>query len=199
MKSISIAIFSFLLLTGIDLIAQTRQYETNPDRKRANIWYFGQNAGIDFNTNPPTALTDGKINTWEGCSSICDTSGKLLFYTDGRSVWDNNHQIMFNGTGLNGDISSTQSALIIHHPNNDSLYFIITTPYAYDYNVGARYSIVNLYQNKVIAKNLILHPNSSEKITAVYHGNGKDIWVVGHEYGNNKFFSYLLTNTGFIN
>ncbi|MEN9344988.1 MAG: hypothetical protein RLZZ60_457 [Bacteroidota bacterium] len=199
MKSISIFLFSFFLLTGIDLIAQTRQYETNPDKKRANIWYFGQNAGIDFNTNPPTPLMDGKINTWEGCSSICDTSGKLLFYTDGRSVWDNNHQVMANGTGLNGDISSTQSALIIHHPENDSIYFIITTPYAYDYNVGAKYSIVNLYQNKIVAKNLVLHPNSSEKITAVYHGNGKDIWVVGHEYGNNKFFSYLLTNTGIIN
>jgi hypothetical protein len=185
---------------NIELIAQSdRQYETNPDKKRANIWYFGQNAGISFNTNPPTALFDGKINTFEGCSSMSDTGGNLLFYTDGLTVWDKNHQVMSNGTGLLGDKSSTQSAIIIHHPENDSLYYIITTPYAYDYNIGARVSIVNIYQNRVLTKNLTLHPNSSEKITAVNHSNGRDIWIVGHEYGNSKFFSYLLTKNGFIN
>ena len=39
-------------------------------QKEANIWYFGENAGLDFNTNPPSAITDGKINTLEGCSSF---------------------------------------------------------------------------------------------------------------------------------
>ena len=63
-------------------------------QKEANIWYFGEKAGLDFNTSPPTALTNGEINTSEGCSSFSDEDGNLLFYSDGITVWDKNHDIM---------------------------------------------------------------------------------------------------------
>ncbi|MGM0634933.1 MAG: T9SS type B sorting domain-containing protein [Bacteroidota bacterium] len=97
----------------------------------ANNWYFGRNAGITFNTNPPTALLDGELNTEEGCSSISDSSGNLLFYTDGRTVWDSEHTIMpnadyFNNTGLNGDPSSTHSGLIVPHPTEPNLFYVFT-------------------------------------------------------------------------
>lgn len=97
----------------------------------ANNWYFGQNAGISFNSSPPTVLFDGQINTNEGCSSISDPNGELLFYTDGRTVWDANHNIMSNanyfaGSGLYGDPSSTSSGLIVPHPTDADLYFIFT-------------------------------------------------------------------------
>ena len=36
----------------------------------ANIWYFGENAGLDFNSGSPVALTDGQINTNEGCAVL---------------------------------------------------------------------------------------------------------------------------------
>jgi gliding motility-associated-like protein len=97
----------------------------------ANNWYFGQNAGINFNNTPPTVLFDGQLNTNEGCSSISSPSGELLFYTDGRTIWNTNHQIMsnadyFGGTGLNGDPSSTSSGLIVPHPTQDNLYYVFT-------------------------------------------------------------------------
>ena len=97
----------------------------------ANNWYFGNNAGISFNTSPPSVLFDGQINTNEGCSSISTPNGDLLFYTDGRTVWNANNQIMpnanyFGGTGLFGDPSSTSSGLIVPHPTNDDLYFVFT-------------------------------------------------------------------------
>lgn len=97
----------------------------------ANNWYFGNNAGITFNTNPPSALTNGQLNTNEGCSSISDPNGNLLMYTDGRTIWDKNHNIMpnadyFGGTGLNGDPSSTSSGLIVPHPTEPNLYFVFT-------------------------------------------------------------------------
>jgi gliding motility-associated-like protein len=97
----------------------------------ANNWYFGINAGITFNTNPPSVLTDGQLRTNEGCSSISDPNGNLVMYTDGRTIWNRNHQIMpnadyFGGTGLNGDPSSTSSGLIVPHPTNPDLYFVFT-------------------------------------------------------------------------
>ena len=49
----------------------------------SNIWYFGEYAGVDFNHGLTSTLTTGKLNTWEGCASICNELGELLFYTDG--------------------------------------------------------------------------------------------------------------------
>ena len=99
--------------------------------KRANIWYFGQNAGLDFNdldpNGNPRVLTDGQINTLEGCSVMCDENGRLLFYSDGVTVWNRLHEIMPNGTDLKGSFTSTQSALIVPHPGNTFLYYIFTT------------------------------------------------------------------------
>lgn len=57
----------------------------------ANIWYFGNKAGLDFNSGSPVALTDGQIESEEGCATISDANGHLLFYTDGVSVWDKNN------------------------------------------------------------------------------------------------------------
>ncbi|GGE29598.1 T9SS type B sorting domain-containing protein [Psychroflexus planctonicus] len=109
----------------------------------ANNWYFGQFAGVNFDTNPPTALTDGQLSTIEGCSTISDSSGKLLFYTDGRTVWDREHNIMpnadyFGGTGLLGDPSSTTSALIVPFPNQPDLYFIFTVDEPHHQNANAQ-------------------------------------------------------------
>jgi hypothetical protein len=67
-------------------------------------------ARLDFNSGAPVALSDGQLNTLEGCATIADNNGDLLFYTDGYTVYNKNHTIMPNGTGLAGNWSSTQSA-----------------------------------------------------------------------------------------
>ncbi len=102
-------------------------------QQEASYWYFGQNAGLRFNAGAGTvtAVTDGQINTLEGCTSISDTTGNLLFYTDGQTVWNQNHQIMqngdyFGGTGLLGDPSSTSSGLIVPKPQDQTQFYIFT-------------------------------------------------------------------------
>lgn len=122
----------FFFLLSLSLFAQGE----------ANNWYFGQFAGVTFNTNPPTALLDGQLTTLEGCSSISDTSGNLVFYTDGRTVWDKEHNIMpnadyFGGTGLMGDPSSTSSGLIVPHPTQPNLYYIFTVDEPHQQNANA--------------------------------------------------------------
>src|SRR5688572_22689525 len=79
-------------------------------------WYFGNMAGLDFMTTPPTILTNGAMNTSEGCSSIANSAGSLLFYTDGITIWDQNHVAMANGTGLLGSNSTSQSGVIVKKP-----------------------------------------------------------------------------------
>ncbi|KAF2335428.1 T9SS type B sorting domain-containing protein [Flavobacterium ginsenosidimutans] len=105
---------------------------TSFSQQEASVWYFGKNAGLKFhNDGSVTSLNDGKLVTNEGCASIADSSGNLLFYTDGRTVWDKNHIIMPNGdywagTGLLGDPSSTNSAIIVPKPGNSKIYYIFT-------------------------------------------------------------------------
>src|SRR4051812_32955523 len=90
-------------------------------QKEANMWYFGDYAALDFNSGAPVALTNSAMSQWEGCASIADQNGNLLFYTDGVSIWDVSHNIMPNGTGLMGNMSSTQSGVIVKKPGSANL------------------------------------------------------------------------------
>lgn len=166
----------------------------------ANIWYFGYMAGLDFNNGDPVAINDSKMVTNEGCATISDASGKLLFYTDGRTVYNKNHQKMPNGEGLLGDASSTQSAIIVPKPNNADIYYIFTvTEYAGP--DGFRYSEVDLSLNGGLGditskKNVLLYTPSCEKITAIKNAAGNGYWVISHSFGNNSFITYSVTASG---
>ena len=95
-----------------------------------NTWYFGEKAGISFNGaggTIPFSITDGAMTALEGCASICDANGALLFYTNGETIYNRNHKVMANGSGLSGHPSSAQSSIIVPQPGNDSIYFVFTS------------------------------------------------------------------------
>ncbi len=162
-------------------------------------WYFGGYAGLDFSTNPPTILTNGMLNTAEGCATICDNNGNLLFYGAGTGVLNNTHSAMANGSGLFGNSSTTQGLLAVKQPGNNTLYYLFTIDQTGQSN-GARYSIVDMSLaaglGSVTVKNATLYAPSCEKQVAVRHCNGRDVWIISHEYNSNNFRSYLLTSTG---
>jgi outer membrane protein OmpA-like peptidoglycan-associated protein len=182
--------FSFL---GIAFSSQAQ--------KEASKWYFGEYAGVDFSVNPPVPLADGELTTEEGCVTICDADGKLLFYTDGISVWNREHQKMPNGTGLHGDPSSTQSGVVIAKPNTKDKFYLFTVDKEAQAK-GLTYSMVDMSldggMGDVVSteKNVLLRTPVTEKLTAVKHHNGKDIWVISHGWQNNEFASFLVTEKG---
>ena len=142
-------------------------------QNEANIWYFGENAGLDFNSGTPMTLLDGALDTAEGCASISDISGSLLFYTDGITVWNQNHDVMLNGSGLNGHPSSTHSAIIVPKPQSSNIYYIFTVDFEAGSN-GLQYSEVDMALDSGLGgitsnKNILLHTPSTEKITAIKH------------------------------
>lgn len=167
-------------------------------QKQANVWYFGTKAGIDFSVDPPVALTDGVINTSEGCSTISDSAGKLLFYTDGTTVWNKLHAVMKNGSGLKGHPSSTHSSVVVQQPNS-MLYYIFTTS-VWGAAGSFCYSIVDLNgDNKlgeITVKNVKLFDGSTEKIASVLHKNNKDIWVISTKFNTDFLYLYKVTEEG---
>jgi PKD repeat protein len=167
-------------------------------QKEANMWYFGNFAGVDFNSGSPVAFSGCAMSQLEGCSSISDTSGATLLYTNGSSVWNKNNIQMPNGFGLLGDNNSAQSALIVRAPGSYTTFYIFTTP---TWGTGDMcYSIVDMTLQgglgDITTKNTPMFTNSTEKVTAVKHANGTDIWIIGHEFNTNNFYSFLLTSSG---
>src|SRR5690606_8782588 len=170
---------------------------------QANNWYFGYNAGITFNTNPPSALLNGMLSTSEGSATLSDAAGNLLFYTDGILVYDRTHAQMPNGFGLLGNPSSAQSAIIVPKPGSSTNYYIFTVPESG--NVGMRYSEVDMTLNGGLGdvltsnKNTLLFAPSSEKVTAVKHANGLYYWVIGKENTASTTYKAFLVDCNGVN
>lgn len=150
-------------------------------------WVFGRNAGLDFSTNPPTALSGNLINTFEGCASISDANGNLLMYTDGVTLWDGANTVRYSG--LLGDSSSTQSAIIVPDPGNSSRYYVFTMDGSSNANPpfnhfnGVRVDTSTTVWTIVLLNTLMTMPSTAgfspaEKLTAVPHRNCRDYWVV---------------------
>lgn len=172
-------------------------------------WYFGNHAGLTFLPSPatPAPLSGSIMNVDEGCASVSDSAGNLLFYTNGITVLDQNHTPML-GVGSNslfGDGSSTQNAIIVPKPGDPGNYYIVTingqTGSAANPK-GVYYSEVDMSLNGGYGdivpgkKNLVLSNTStvSEKLTSTIHSNGTDYWVIT-QIGNN-IYSYLVTSAG---
>ena len=204
-------ILCFTLLNISNLSAQSSAL-----CKETYNWYFGYQAAITFNgsSNPtPTALTNSAMSMNEGCASISDGSGNLLFYTNGEDIRDASHSIMPNGTGLLGLGPSAQSSIAVPMPGNDSLYYVFTVmdwTSGTSTGIGLNYNVINMYDpgngntinplGDVILKNIPLDTNVREQVTAVYHSNCNDIWIITHKgskwHSSDTYLAYLLTPTG---
>jgi len=163
-----------------------------------NIWYFGENAGIDFNSGMPVALTNSSMSQYEGSASICDKLGNLLFYTNGNTLFNKYHApILYL---LNGSYTSTQSALIVKKPDSNSIYYIFTADWEM-HPFGIQYSEFDISLNNdsggfVSSQPIQLQTPSSEKLISIKNGNKKDFWILTHNLNGNSWLAYLVTNSG---
>lgn len=166
----------------------------------ADKWYFGTNAGLNFTGGGPTAIISSGMNAFEGTASISDANGNLLFYTDGITVWNKNNLVMNNGTGLMGNLSSTQAAIIVPTPSNISQYYIFTTDAQGGPN-GLRYSVVDMSLSSglgsIIIKNTLLLTPVCEKIAAIKDKlTGNRYWLMCHGVNNRNFYAYEINSSG---
>jgi plastocyanin len=183
-------------------------------RKRNNIWAFGSNVnGLDFNAGGvPVAKLYSQNGGNEGCSSICNADGQLELYCNGSYVYRSNAafpngNVLPNGDSLWGGSaqSSTQGSIIIPKPLDDSIFYVFTVDetggYFFNTYGGLAYSVVDLRAGSygdVVQKNVPLFRRATEKLCAVRHANGCDIWVLAHGYNTDStaFRAYRLTPNG---
>jgi hypothetical protein len=171
--------------------------------KEANIWYFGQWAGIDFNSgSPPVTLLNSQMSAGgggsSGSASIADSNGNLLFYSNGLNIWNKNHVFMQNGQNI-GTLSS-QGAMIVPIPGNNKLFYFFN--YIWENSIFQyhfQYSVIDINLDNgnggIVAsqKGVRLFNNSTHHLSAVRHANGVDVWVLAHKYYSDYYYAYLVT------
>lgn len=167
----------FLLVSGASLYAQGETVH----------WYFGNKSALSFYGSDPNLLTDSQMDALAGSATISDVNGNLLFYTDGKTVWNSNHTIMQNGEDLAGQVENLQSSIIVPKPGDANTYYIFSTRTETSTSPilekGVYYSTVQFSTaqplGEITDKNIrIVNASSAEKITATHHADGQSIWLI---------------------
>lgn len=207
------------------LTAQKHDYVwvTGDDNQLIDTTYGGST--IDFNFNPVKAYYNYReLNMFVCNSSICDTAGNLMFYTNGCDIAGADDEIIENGETINpgevhqlkcdqensGYAAGYQSTLILPVPDSINLYYLfhkrtIITNNPFDIKIDKLfYSKVDMSQNngkgKVVAKNVEMMNGDIAygQMTAAKHANGKDWWLVTPKEDSNIFYLFLFANEGIV-
>ncbi len=149
-------------------------------------------------------------------------NGKLLFYSNGCAVFDSSHQIMMNGDSLNlGEIydnncgggygnTGIANTLILPDPSNEKGYYLIhktevliSEPFLDIISPDIKYTYVDMTLNDglgaVTEKNEVFFDEANSMggfLTACKHENGNDWWVLQPEKLGNRYFKFLLNESG---
>lgn len=173
----------------------------------ADWWYFGTNAGMHFTPTGPVAVLNGQLSSSQGCSSISDEFGNLLFYSTGEFVWDASHNPMQNSAGLIGNSNgfpavgdASQNSYIVPRPEHPAEYYLFTIKRPG--NGGLFYSKIDMNLNgglgAVVAaeKNIMLIDSTTEMITCLRQPNNIDFWVVALSKPGDTAYAFEITSAG---
>jgi hypothetical protein len=221
MRAIYFILFS---LSSIAINAQKHDYVwvTGDDNETSDsITGFGGSL-IDFNQVPVnTKFNKRDLNMYTCNASICDTSGKLMFYTNGCDIAGSDDEILENGGVINpGDFRTLwcitfaeghpgrQSEIILPLPDSMGVYYLFHKRFL----TGTSYSpcdmlfksIVDMNLNNgkgsVVSKNIPLLADtlSHTDLVAVKHANGKDWWLLTPRRNSNQFYIFKFTKDGIV-
>lgn len=198
-----------LIFVFSQAFSQSVKTTTNCPRMQhqADLWYFGERAGIDFRSGTAFADTTQNVMTaYKSSAVMCDSAGNLLFFTNGTKVWDREFNVMTNASGLDGDLGVTQPCIIVPKSDDPTIYFIFTLDVmafkpdnTYTTN-GMRYSIVDMKLRGGLGDasvlNLQMLNPATQKLTAVLHKDKRSVWVIAHAWNSDQFYAYLATDDG---
>jgi len=197
-----------ILLSGFAALAQNEN----------NHWQLGQ-TDLNFSTNPNTVNTVSTIPAGNyGLASISDASGNLLFYTDGKTVWNKNHAVMQNGSNISYEPNSLQQVVIVPHPGDSNKYYIFVETSLATGSFGPAnghyvYSIVNFANNSLgelvqvntfnnspetmyskLLPNMLNNRLNYSPLTVSKSSSGDSYWVIMQSF--NSLYSYKLDALG---
>jgi gliding motility-associated-like protein len=175
-------------------------------QKRYNVWAFGKQGGINFNTTPPSGFKSKSPERDPPyyLSSICDTSGELMFYTDGLTVYNRDGFKMpkyNNWWPLAGNVMP----LVCPRPGSDTLFYLFAisdaaNPYelqAFPLRLKAPGDLDEMIYPRPTGPNNFqkrLKKKCSMIVAGTAHCNQKDYWI--STYSDHALYSFLVTAAG---
>lgn len=195
--------------------------EISVGQKLDNIWViggapaFGDADGyLDFSSGEP--IGDSLINAVMPIAitnaGICDTTGNLLFYTNGIWVANRTNDTMLNGYGVTTGYGASYyeisgmgilgGALILPYPAHPNQFYLfdLSTDDSISYRpLRLTYSIIDMTLDSglgaVIEKNISIIEDTLTlgRLTAVKHADGESWWLISHETKSNKYYRWLIT------
>ncbi len=167
-----------------------------------NVWFFGYGVFLDFNFEPPIIYTDGVLFSNEASSSLCNSNGELISYSNTNEIYN------FQKKRINGWIPQggtwpgagqiLQGSMII--PINDSTNFALAIIYDSSNYYSLFYTTINPTLDSgmgaVTQLPLKLDSNLSEKMIATRHANGRDWWVLTHRSISEEFVIIRIDQYG---
>lgn len=181
---------------------QSIVFKDNPALSRPvkRFWLFGDRAGLDFQISGTTATPISKCSDvqasviGEGVTVISKRDGTLQFWTDGRTIWDKNCNVMNDSnnqpSNLNANPSTTQAASVFPLGTGETRYVIVTNTTENSVNNAGElyFSIVDMTLNggqgavQAAGKNTPVWPGntdySSEAQAAAPKTDGSGFWVL---------------------
>ena len=210
------------LFISVNAFAQNRtnvwelSYSTSPIYPNTEVLFH--NGVVD------TQSVDRIMSIYDTNTSICDTNGNLLFYTNGLTIGNRNYDTLQNAVNFNPGYATTsfeplgmgiaQGAVIIPRPLNVNQYYIFYVTaepiFAYGNNdtnpLYLSYSLIDMNLDNglggIVDSKKNLHAIDDTlvlgRLNAVKHANGSDWWVISHEYYTNKYYKLLVTPDSII-
>jgi gliding motility-associated-like protein len=152
-------------------------------QKEAAVWSVGSGMQFNFQTGNIDFSTFSGNNDVN--STICDKEGNLVLYTNGRTIWNRNNEIVINGEELiPKDYYFTNRPIFIPYPQKDGWYILIYEDEAYktSYDNTLYYAEINSKANngrgEVVRKKIKIHDNYHSGPTIAGFCNNNYYWLV---------------------
>jgi len=163
--------------------------------QHGNNWTVGTNAGISFNTSPPSLFQSAQT-AYSGKQSISNCKGELMFYAFKNYIWNRFHNRIPNDSVVLGKM--TLPYFFIPCPNDDSSFYYICTYGAT--NATSEYAILDLrldsgrgaIRNSQFVK---LNDSVSKCSGFIKHANDTDYWLLVR-YNYYYLRAYKVTTNG---
>lgn len=163
-----------------------------------NVWYAGRTGMfIDFNGGAPVINCASTLTASEGSGMFCDpNTGSLLLYTNGAEVKNAAHNTVANGTNLNGNSTSTETALVLPKScGNLDEFFIFSNNTSEVYWSEVDLSVGPNGTLDPTTKNTLLQANTGERLGCAPYGLGNGGWILLTDAGG-VLNSYFVSSTG---
>lgn len=174
----------------------------------ADNWIFGERLWINFSSGNPvdSSCNNPGIETFYGSTSLSDSLGNLIFYSDGRAILNRYHDTMPNGRGLKAGWTCPNPCIAFPKPGDPGKYYLFTVGGGQDtVRYGAEYSIIDMTlddgKGDIIPgqKNipLVVADSTYETIAGFKHGSRDAYWVILRNHRSpNKILSFLVDESG---